>query len=155
MLQLSDIAILFLSALRLAAEATRRLAAILAADVARYSRLMGSHSLSLPRPSCSLRVTILFQIIQARSNDSSIARSPAKGRHPWQILVGEYGVAQPSHNTLGDPLLTSPAWFSALHAAVDRMGFAAAAWDLDSGFGITCGEPGVATLCTAYKGVFP
>jgi endoglucanase len=75
--------------------------------------------------------------------------------NPWQILVGEYGVAQPSHNTLGDPLRTSPAWFSAFHAAVDRMGFAAAAWDLDSGFGITCGEPGVATLCTAYKGLFP
>lgn len=75
--------------------------------------------------------------------------------NPRQILVGEYGVAQPSHNTLGDPLPTSPAWFSALHAAVDGMGFAAAVWDLDSGFGITCGEPGVATLCTAYEGVFP
>jgi hypothetical protein len=75
--------------------------------------------------------------------------------NPWQILVGEYGVAQPSHNTLGDPLTTSPAWFSALHAAVDRKGFAAAVWDLDSGFGVTCGEPGAATLCTAYEGVFP
>src|SRR6516162_4274248 len=29
--------------------------------------------------------------------------------NPSQILVGEYGVAQPSHNTLGDPLPTSPA----------------------------------------------
>jgi endoglucanase len=75
--------------------------------------------------------------------------------NPWQILVGEYGVARPSHSTLGDPLPTSPAWFSALLAAVDRAGFAAAVWDLDSGFGITCGEPSVATLCTAYKGVFP
>lgn len=75
--------------------------------------------------------------------------------NPRQILVGEYGIAQPSHNTLGDPLPTSPAWFSALHAAMDRMGFAAAVWDLDSGFGITCGEPGSATLCTAYEGVFP
>jgi endoglucanase len=74
---------------------------------------------------------------------------------PRQILIGEYGVAQPSHNTLGDPLPTSPAWFSALHAAVDRMGFAAAVWDLDSGFGITSGEPGTATLCTAYEKVFP
>jgi hypothetical protein len=75
--------------------------------------------------------------------------------NPWQILVGEYGIAQPSHNTLGEPLPTSPAWFSALHAAVDRMGFATAVWDLDSGFGITCGGPGAATLCTAYQGVFP
>ena len=75
--------------------------------------------------------------------------------NPRQILVGEYGVTQPSHNTLGDPLPTSPAWFSALHAAVDRMGFAAAVWDLDSGFGITCGEPGAATLCAAYEDVFP
>ena len=75
--------------------------------------------------------------------------------NPRQILVGEYGVAQPSHNTLGDPLPTSPAWFSALHAAVNRMGFAAAVWDLDSGFGISCGEPGAATLCEVYEGVFP
>jgi hypothetical protein len=74
---------------------------------------------------------------------------------PRQILVGEYGVARPSHNTLGDPLPTSPAWFSAVHAAAGRMGFAAAVWDLDSGFGITCGEPGAATLCSAYEGVFP
>jgi hypothetical protein len=72
-----------------------------------------------------------------------------------EVLIGEYGVAQPSHNTLGDPLPTSPAWFTALHAAVDRMGFAAAVWDLDSGFGITCGEPGAATLCNAYEDVFP
>jgi endoglucanase len=79
----------------------------------------------------------------------------ANGVNPSQILVGEYGVAQPSHNTLGDPLPTSPAWFSALHAAVDRVGFAAAVWDLDSGFGITCGQPGAATLCAAYAGVFP
>jgi endoglucanase len=77
------------------------------------------------------------------------------GVKPSQILVGEYGVAQPSHNTLGDPLPTSPAWLSALHAAVDRMGVAAAVWDLDSGFGITCGQPGAATLCAAYAGVFP
>ena len=53
------------------------------------------------------------------------------------------------------PLPTSPAWFSALHAAVNRMGFAAAVWDLDSGFGISCGEPGAATLCEVYEGVFP
>ena len=79
----------------------------------------------------------------------------ASGVNPSQILVGEYGVAQPSHNTLGDPLPTSPAWFSALHAGVDRVGFAAAVWDLDSGFGITCGQPGAATLCAAYAGVFP
>jgi hypothetical protein len=46
--------------------------------------------------------------------------------NPQQILVGEYGVAQPSHNTLGEPLPTSPAWLSALLTAVDRMGFAAA-----------------------------
>ena len=72
-----------------------------------------------------------------------------------QILVGEYGVAQPSHNTLGHSLPTNPAWFSALHATIDRMGFAAAVWDLDSGFGITCGQPGAATLCAAYAGVFP
>ena len=77
------------------------------------------------------------------------------GVNPSHILVGEYGVAQPSHNTLGDPLSTSPAWFSALHAAVDGMGFAAVVWDLDSGFGITCGQPGAATLCAAYEGVFP
>lgn len=75
--------------------------------------------------------------------------------NPWQILVGEYGVAQPSHNTLGDPLPTSPAWFSAVLAAAHGMGFATAVWDLDSGFGITCGEPGKATLCAAYEGVFP
>lgn len=75
--------------------------------------------------------------------------------NPHQTLVGEYGVAQPSHNTLGDPLPTSPTWFSALHAAVDSMGFAMAVWDLDSGFGITCGDPGAATLCAAYQGVFP
>jgi hypothetical protein len=81
----------------------------------------------------------------------------ARANHvnPQQILVGEYGVAQPSHNTLGEPLSTSPAWFSALLTTVDRMGFAAAVWDLDSGFGITCGEPGSATLCDAYEGVFP
>jgi len=81
----------------------------------------------------------------------------ARANHlsPRQILVGEYGVAQPSHNTLGEPLPTSPAWFSALLTAVDRMGFAAAVWDLDSGFGITCGNPGSATLCDAYEGVFP
>jgi len=58
------------------------------------------------------------------------------------------------HNTLGDPLPTSPAWFSALVSGVDRVGFAAAVWDLDSSFGITCGEPGAATLCAA-DGVFP
>ena len=74
---------------------------------------------------------------------------------PWQILVGEYGVAQPSHNTLGDPLTTSPAWFSAVLAAAHAMGFAAAVWDLDSGFGITCGQPGTAPLCTIYEEVFP
>ena len=74
---------------------------------------------------------------------------------PWQILVGEYGVAQPSHNTLGDPLATSPAWFSAVLAAAHGMGFAAAVWDLDSGFGITCGQPGTARLCTIYEEVFP
>src|SRR5262245_30418483 len=38
----------------------------------------------------------------------------ANAINPWQIVVGEYGVAQPSHNTLGDPLPTSPAWFSAV-----------------------------------------
>jgi endoglucanase len=75
--------------------------------------------------------------------------------NPWQILVGEYGVAQPSHNTLGEPLPTSPAWFSAVLGAAHGMGFATAVWDLDSGFGITCGEPGKATLCAAYEGVFP
>jgi endoglucanase len=74
---------------------------------------------------------------------------------PWQILVGEYGVAQPSHNTLGDPLTTSPAWFSAVLAAAHAMGFAAAVWDLDSGFGIICGQPGTAPLCTIYEEVFP
>ena len=35
------------------------------------------------------------------------------------------------------------------------MGFAATVWDLDSGFGITCGEPGAATFCNAYEDVFP
>jgi hypothetical protein len=75
--------------------------------------------------------------------------------NPRQILVGEYGVAQPSGNTLGEPLPTSPAWFSAVLTTAHGMGFAAAAWDLDSGFGITCGQPGSATLCTAYEGVFP
>jgi hypothetical protein len=74
---------------------------------------------------------------------------------PWQILLGEYGVAQPSHNTLGDPLPTSPAWLSTVLATAHGMGFAAAVWDLDSGFGITCGQPGAATLCTAYEEVFP
>ena len=74
---------------------------------------------------------------------------------PWQILVGEYGIAQPSHNTLGDPLTTSPAWFSAVLAAAHAMGFAAAVWDLDSGFGIICGQPGTAALCTIYEEVFP
>jgi endoglucanase len=74
--------------------------------------------------------------------------------NPRQILAGEYGVAQPSHNTLGDPLPTSPAWFSTVLTAADRMGLAAAVWDLDSGFGITCGEPGAATLCAAYEDVF-
>ena len=38
---------------------------------------------------------------------------------------------------------------------MDGMGFAAVVWDLDSGFGITCGQPGAATLCAAYEGVFP
>jgi hypothetical protein len=74
---------------------------------------------------------------------------------PWQILLGEYGVAQPSHNTLGDPLPTSPAWLSTVLATAHGMGFAAAVWDLDSGFGIACGQPGAATLCTAYEEVFP
>jgi hypothetical protein len=53
-----------------------------------------------------------------------------------EILVGEYGVAQPSHHALGDPLPTSPAWFSALLSAVHRVGFAA-------------------TVCAAYEDVFP
>jgi hypothetical protein len=75
--------------------------------------------------------------------------------NPWQILVGEYGVAQPSHNTLGDPLPTSAAWLSAVLQTTHGMGSAAAVWDLDSGFGITCGQPGAAALCTAYQGVFP
>jgi hypothetical protein len=75
--------------------------------------------------------------------------------NPREILVGEYGVARPSHNTLGDPLPTSPAWLSTVLTAAHRIGFAAAVWDLDSGFGITCGEPGAATLCTAYEDVFP
>jgi hypothetical protein len=84
-------------------------------------------------------------------------KSWARTNHvnPWQILVGEYGVAQPSHDTLGDPLPTSPAWLSAVLAAAHGMGFAAAVWDLDSGFGITCGQSGAATLCAAYEGVFP
>jgi hypothetical protein len=71
---------------------------------------------------------------------------------PWQILVGEYGVAQPSHNTLGDPLTTSPARFSAVLAAAHVMGCAAAVWDLDSGFGITRGQPGTAPLCPILRG---
>jgi hypothetical protein len=79
----------------------------------------------------------------------------ANGVNLSRILVGEYGVAQPSHNTLGHPLPTRPAWFSALHAAVDRGGFAATVWDLDSGFGIICGQPGAASLCAAYEGIFP
>jgi hypothetical protein len=81
----------------------------------------------------------------------------ARAKHvsPHQILVGEYGVAQPSHSTLGEPLPTSPAWFSTFLTTVDRMGFAAAVWDLDSGFGITCGKPGSATLCDVYDSVFP
>jgi len=74
---------------------------------------------------------------------------------PWEILVGEYGVAQPSHNTLGDPLPTSPAWLSGVLTTAHGMGFAAAVWDLDSGFGITCGEPGTATLCPAYEDILP
>jgi hypothetical protein len=80
----------------------------------------------------------------------------ARANHvnPREILVGEYGVAQPTIIPLGDPLPTSPAWFSALVSGVDRVGFAAAVWDLDSSFGITCGEPGAATLCAA-DGVFP
>jgi endoglucanase len=84
-------------------------------------------------------------------------QSWARANHinPRRILVGEYGVAQPSHNTLGDPLPTSPAWLTAFLSAVHRVGFAAAVWDLDSGFGITCGEPGAATLCAAYEDVFP
>jgi hypothetical protein len=84
-------------------------------------------------------------------------QSWARANHinPRRILVGEYGVAQPSHNTLGEPLPTSPAWFSALLSAAGRMGFAAAVWDLDGGFGITCGQPGAAKLCAAYEDVFP
>jgi cellulase (glycosyl hydrolase family 5) len=72
-----------------------------------------------------------------------------------QILVGEYGVAQPSHNTLGTPLLTSPAWLGAVNATAHRMWLPTAVWDLDSGHGIVCGTPGTATLCPAYQGVFP
>ena len=85
------------------------------------------------------------------------AQSWARANHvtPRQVLVGEYGIAQPSHNTLGDPLPTSPAWLSAVLTTAHGMGFAAAVWDLDSGFGITCGQPGAATLCTAYEEVFP
>jgi hypothetical protein len=84
-------------------------------------------------------------------------QSWARANHvnPREILVGEYGVAQPSHNTLGDPLPTSPAWLSTVLMAAHRMGFAVAVWDLDSGFGITCGEPGAAALCAAYEDVFP
>lgn len=84
-------------------------------------------------------------------------KSWARANHvdPGEVVVGEYGVAQPSHNTLGEPLPTSPAWFSVFLSVAHGMGFATAVWDLDSGFGITCGEPGAATLCTAYEGVFP
>jgi hypothetical protein len=81
----------------------------------------------------------------------------ARGNHvsPQQILVGEYGVAQPSHTTFGEPLPTSPAWFSDLLTTVDRMGFAAEGWDLDSGFGITCGKPGSALSVMRMRVCFP
>jgi endoglucanase len=84
-------------------------------------------------------------------------QSWAQANHinPREILVGEFGVAQPDHNTLDEPLPTSPAWFSALLSVAGRMGFAAAVWDLDSGFGITCGQPGAAKLCAAYEDVLP
>jgi endoglucanase len=79
-------------------------------------------------------------------------QSWARAHHigPWEILVGEYGVAQPSHNTLGDPLPTSSAWVSSVLTTAHGMGFAAAVWDLDNGFGITCGEP-----APAYEDIFP
>jgi endoglucanase len=75
-----------------------------------------------------------------------------------RILVGEYGVRRvhPESAAAGAPWRTAPIWLQAVRDQAKQAGFSAAVWDLDSGFGVICGDQlGHGELCPQYRSVYP
>ncbi|MDR3436087.1 cellulase family glycosylhydrolase [Telmatospirillum sp.] len=75
-----------------------------------------------------------------------------------QILLGEYGVRRVhlEGSKPGTPWRTAPTWLASVRDQAERAGFVWAVWDLDSGFGLICGDQlGHGDLCSEYRSVYP
>ena len=75
-----------------------------------------------------------------------------------RILVGEYGVRRVhvEGDKAGAPWRTAPVFLAAVRDQAKHAGFTSAVWDLDSGFGVICGDQlGHGDLCPEYKAVYP
>jgi hypothetical protein len=76
---------------------------------------------------------------------------------PNRILLGEFGVHRQvlGADRVSEPWPTASAWLNAVRHEAERHGMGWVAWDLDSGFGVICGNrPGEGELCPEYRTVF-
>ena len=74
-----------------------------------------------------------------------------------RILLGEFGVHRhmPTASVVSDPWPTAQSWLAAVRKEAERRGVGWVVWDLDSGFGVICGNgPGTGELCPSYRTLF-
>ncbi|HLG84781.1 MAG TPA: cellulase family glycosylhydrolase [Bradyrhizobium sp.] len=73
-----------------------------------------------------------------------------------RILIGEYGVNRVHlKGKPGSPWQSAPVWLTAVRDQAKQDGFISAVWDLDSGFGVICGDQlGHGELCPDYRSVY-
>jgi hypothetical protein len=71
-----------------------------------------------------------------------------------RVLVGEVGVARPTHNTQGQPPEGAGRYLTSVATVAESHHFSWAIWDLDGGFAFLCGAPpGDVRVCSAYRSV--
>jgi len=74
-----------------------------------------------------------------------------------RVFLGEYGVRRVHQegSKPATPWKTAPTWLTSVRDQAERRGFTWAVWDLDSGFGVICGDQlGHGDICPEYQTLF-
>jgi endoglucanase len=127
--------------------------------------LAGDASFTRDRQAESRRVLVqLFEEYRSRGTAGYLATrfqaaadwAEAHGVAASRMLLGEFGVHRHmAADRVGEPWATAPAWLAAVRREAEDRHFGWVVWDLDSGFGVVCGNrPGEGEICPAYRTVF-
>jgi hypothetical protein len=68
-----------------------------------------------------------------------------------RVLLGEFGIARPTHSTLGKPYDDAGRYLLNVRAVADEHRFRWAIWDLDGGYAVLCGTPPQLEVCSTYR----